>query len=133
MSLGYIWWNSVRADGSVSGSWQVATSPAPVVYAFSSMQSLETAIWGGAYTNPDGWQDIAVYSGVGSFVQGGINVPVGNGQKYGVVPGIWNGDVTAVTFRWGITVPNDVSIPGGWQDVADYGHVDFTFQVFGWE
>jgi hypothetical protein len=136
MSLGYIWWNSVRpwASGETtpSWSWEVGTAPASTVYAFTSMQSLETQVWTLGFPST-GYHDIAVYSGISSFVKGGINITVGNGKKYGVVPGIFESDVTAVTFSWGMSVPGGVNIPHGFQNLDDTASADFTFQVFGWE
>lgn len=135
MSLGYIWWNSLRpsaSGASASWSWEVGTAPASTVYAFTAMQSLETQVWTTGYP-PAGYHDISAWSGISSYVKGGINVTIGQGHKYGVVPGIFDSDVTAVTFAWGLSAPSGVDIPGGFQNLDDVVTADFTFQVFGWE
>jgi hypothetical protein len=135
MSLGWIWWNSVRPSAmgtAASGSWHVSTAPASTVYAFTAMQSLETQVWTTGYP-PIGYHDIAVFSGISLYVKGGIVVPVGQGKKYGVVPGIFDSDVSEVIFGWGVSAPSGVDIPGGFQNLDDVVNADFTFQVFGWE
>jgi hypothetical protein len=108
-SLGYIWWGSARPSvmgSNLSQSWQVGPLAAPTIYAFTSMQSLETQVFtSGGAAPPSGYHDIAVYSGISSYVKGGVNVNVGQGRKYGVVPGIWESDVSAVTFAWGLSAP----------------------------
>jgi hypothetical protein len=135
MSLGYIWFDSVRprAWGATgSWSWEVGTAPASTVYAFTAMQSLETQVWT-VGAPPTGYHDIAAWSGISSYVKGGINVTIGHGRTYGVVPAIFDSDVTAVTFAWGLSVPSGVDIQGGFQNLDDVVNADFTFQVFGWE
>lgn len=87
----------------------------------------------GGGTPPSGYHDIAVYSGIRSYVKGGVNITIGQGQRYGVVPGIFDSDVSAVTFAWGVSAPSDVDVPGGFQNIDDLVNADLTFQVFGWE
>jgi hypothetical protein len=137
MSLEYIWWNEARPSAvgqGPSSSWQVGTAPASRVYAFTSMQSVESHVFTYRGAAPaSGYHDIAVYSGIVSYVKGGLNVPIGQGKKYGVVPAIFDSDVTAVTFAWGVSGSSDIAQPGGGFSVDDYVNADFTFQVFGWE
>jgi hypothetical protein len=135
MSLGYIWWGSVRpqADGGVAtNSWEVGTPGASRVYAFSAMQSLETHVWTTGLP-PEGYHDIRAWSGINSYVKGGLSIEIGAGRKYSVVPAIFDSDVTAVTFQWAVIAPGGVDIPGGFQNLNDFASADFTFQVFGWE
>ena len=117
MAVQSIWWWPVRPwSGSGGGqqSWSMDVSiPAETVYAFAAMQNFSFATEG--YPG-----NFSAFGGVASYTKSGVPQPVGNDQRNGVLPGIFDSEVDTVTFSWGVLAGED----------RETG-ADFTFQIFG--
>jgi len=134
MSVEYIWWKNARPyvpDGS--GTWSLDFNiPAQTVYAFSAMQS--SAIQSNFATATE--INVSYFSGVIWYFTidpslGNVLVlhNVGLGATNNVVPGIFDDNVTQITFLYGLAGHNDaIGEAGGYTSTW----ADFTFQVFGW-